>query len=100
MEAGRNFEKPSRLGLLFFSNSFFAHRLSRDPSCAARARPRPSLSEYRRRKKGKSRFVGHLRVVFPVSGGSPPPFSGASSLPWRAGAPGAASALETGSAHG
>src|SRR5437773_3799119 len=25
MEAGRNFENPSRLGLLFLSNSFIAH---------------------------------------------------------------------------
>src|SRR5436190_13723271 len=33
MEAGRNFENPSRLGLLFLSNSFIAHPFSRDP-CA------------------------------------------------------------------
>jgi hypothetical protein len=37
MEAGRNFEKPSRLGLLFLlSNSFIAHPFSLDPLCAAR----------------------------------------------------------------
>jgi len=48
MEAGRNFEKPSRPGLLFLSNSFIAHPFSLDPSCAAFARALPTLIEYRR----------------------------------------------------
>jgi len=48
MEAGRNFEKPSRPGLLFLSNSFIAHPFSLDPSCAAFARALPTLIAYRR----------------------------------------------------
>ena len=58
MEAGRNFEKPSRLGLLFLSNSFIAHPFSLDPSCAVRARARSLLGQYRRRSKRKSRLSG------------------------------------------
>src|SRR5439155_8591232 len=41
MDAGRNFEKPSRLGLLFLSNSFIAHPFSLDPLCAAQAQASP-----------------------------------------------------------
>jgi hypothetical protein len=48
IDAGRNFEKPSRPGLLFFSNSFIAHPFSLDPSCTARARALSWLDEYRR----------------------------------------------------
>src|SRR5438105_8498897 len=48
MEAGRNLEKPSRLGLLFLSNSFIAHPFSLDPLCAARACAPGDVNEYRR----------------------------------------------------
>src|SRR5678810_1277845 len=36
IEAGRNFDRPSRLGLPFLSNSFIAHPFSLGPSLAAR----------------------------------------------------------------
>jgi len=48
IEAGRNFEKPSRPGLLFLSNSFIAHPFSLDPSCASLAQALQTLIEYRR----------------------------------------------------
>jgi len=48
MEAGRNFEKPSRPGLLFLSNSFIAHPFSLDSSDTALARSAQMLTEYRR----------------------------------------------------
>jgi hypothetical protein len=51
MEAGRNFENPSRLGLLFLSNSFIAHPFSRNPVCAARTRAFALCSKYRRLEK-------------------------------------------------
>jgi hypothetical protein len=48
IEAGRNFEKPSRPGLLFLSNSFIVHPFSLDSSCTALARSAEMLIEYRR----------------------------------------------------
>src|SRR2546426_3640183 len=63
MEAGRNFEKPSRLGLLFLSNSFIAHPFSLDPLCAAHAHTHSPCSKYRRHEKRKSRLVGNLPPV-------------------------------------
>src|SRR5713101_965035 len=62
MDAGRNFEKPSRLGLLFLSNSFIAHPFSLDPSCAACARAF-RLAEYRRLEKRKSRLAAYLPAI-------------------------------------
>src|SRR6266513_686621 len=62
MEAGRNFEKPSRLGLLFLSNSFIAHPFSLDPLCAAQAHAF-ACSKYRRQGKRKSRLAGNLPPV-------------------------------------
>src|SRR5256712_2129418 len=61
MEAGRNFENPSRLGLLFLSNSFIAHPFSR--VCAARPRALASCSKYRRLEKRKSRLAAYLPSV-------------------------------------
>src|SRR5437870_3010719 len=55
MEAGRNFENPSRFGLLRFSNSFIAHPFSRMP-CEPLARRHSPLTEYRRLQKRKSRL--------------------------------------------
>src|SRR2546422_8007942 len=55
MEAGRNFEKPSRLGLLFLSNSFIAHPFSLDPLCAAHAhafRPARSIGGTKKESQG------------------------------------------------
>src|SRR5207245_3945110 len=63
MEAGRNFEKPSRLGLLFLSNSFIAHPFSLDPLCAAQAQACAMCSKYRRLQKRKSRLAGNLPLV-------------------------------------
>src|SRR6266850_3779412 len=63
MEAGRNFEKPSRPGLLFLSNSFIAHPFSLDPLCAAHALAFLVCSKYRRLQKRKSRLVGNLPSV-------------------------------------
>jgi hypothetical protein len=48
IEAGRNFENPSRLGLLFLSNSFIAHPFSLDPLFAAHAQAFAVCSKYRR----------------------------------------------------
>jgi hypothetical protein len=48
MDAGRNLEKPSRLGLDFLSNSFIAHPFSLDPLCAAQAHELAMCSKYRR----------------------------------------------------
>src|SRR5207237_8227949 len=59
MEEGRNFEKPSRLGLPFLSNSFIAHPFLPDLSCAARAVFSVSLSEYMRQSESTSRLRGH-----------------------------------------
>src|SRR5207249_471122 len=61
MEAGRNFENPSRLGLLFLSNSFIAHPFSH--VCAARPRALASCSKYRRLEKRKSRLAAYLPSV-------------------------------------
>src|SRR5438445_3643210 len=79
MEAGRNFENPSRLGLLFLSNSFIAHPFSR--VCAARPRALASCSKYRRLEKRKSRLAAYLPPVeslnslhFPPSLAVPRPF--------------------------
>src|SRR6266542_3353129 len=58
MEAGRNFENPSRFGLLRFSNSFIAHPFSRMP-CEPLAR-HSRLTEYRRLQKRKSRLHASL----------------------------------------
>src|SRR5215831_12304391 len=63
IEAGRNFEKPSRLGLLFLSNSFIAHPFSLDPLCAAHAHAFVVCSKYRRLQKRKSRLAGNLPPV-------------------------------------
>src|SRR2546422_813322 len=63
MDAGRNFEKPSRLGLLFLSNSFIAHPFSLDPLCAAQAQACAMCSKYRRLQKRKSRLAGNLPLV-------------------------------------
>src|SRR3989475_10111366 len=63
MEAGRNFENPSRLGLLFLSNSFIAHPFSRCRVCALCARPLASCSKYRRLEKRKSRLAPYLPPV-------------------------------------
>src|SRR5437870_2285704 len=63
MEAGRNFENPSRLGLLFLSNSFLAHPFPRCRVCAPRARPLASCSKYRRREQRKSRLAAYLPPV-------------------------------------
>src|SRR5213594_1737285 len=59
IEAGRNLEKPSRLGLLFLSNSFIAHPFSLDPLCAAHAQAFAVCSKYRRLQKRKSRLAGN-----------------------------------------
>src|ERR1051325_8327430 len=56
IEEGRNLEKPSRLGLPFFSNSFIAHPFLPDLSCGARALFSERLSEYRGRSECKSRL--------------------------------------------
>src|SRR5438552_17121266 len=61
MEAGRNFENPSRLGLLFLSNSFIAHPFSH--VCAARPGALASCSKYRRLEKRKSRLAAYLPSV-------------------------------------
>src|SRR5216117_1047618 len=61
MEAGRNFENPSRLGLLFLSNSFIAHPFSH--VCAARPGALASCSKYRRREKRNSRLAAYLPSV-------------------------------------
>src|SRR3989442_2209953 len=81
MEAGRNFENPSRLGLLFLSNSFIAHPFSRCRVCALCARPLASCSKYRRLEKRKSRLAPYLPPVeslnslhFPPSLAAPRPF--------------------------
>src|SRR3989475_112134 len=81
MEAGRNFENPSRLGLLFLSNSFIAHPFSRCRVCALCARPLASCSKYRRLEKRKSRLAAYLPPVeslnslhFPPSLAAPRPF--------------------------
>src|SRR5207237_2918901 len=63
IEAGRNLEKPSRLGLLFLSNSFIAHPFSLDPLFAAHAQALAVCSKYRRLEKRKSRLAGNLPPV-------------------------------------
>src|SRR3990172_2219429 len=108
MDAGRNFENPSRLGLDFLSNSFIAHPFSLDFPCAARTR---TLTEYRRLEKRKSRMAGSLPTVeslnclrfspprsirvHAAAPGGPVPHSRASSVPSRR----AGSARETGGAR-
>src|SRR5439155_513304 len=55
MEAGRNFENPSRLGLLFLSNSFIAHPFSRCRVCAPCARDSPrarSIGGWKKESQG------------------------------------------------
>src|SRR5215813_3743446 len=92
IEAGRNFEKPSRLGLLFLSNSFIAHPFSLDPLCAAHAHTFVVCSKYRRLEKRKSRLAGNLPPVdmlnflcfSPISVAPPPlraPHAGLTSEP-------------------
>src|SRR5437667_9116097 len=60
IEAGRNLEKPSRLGLLFLSNSFIAHPFSLDPLFSAHAQPLAMCPKYKRLEKRKSRLAGKL----------------------------------------
>src|SRR5438034_5862689 len=61
MDAGRNFEIPSRLGFLFLSSSFIADPFSH--VCAARPGALASCSKYRRLEKRKSRLAAYLPSV-------------------------------------
>jgi hypothetical protein len=63
MDAGRNLENPSRLGLPFFSNSFIAHPSLLTPRGPPICGCWDCWSKYRRLKKRKSRLSAHDFVL-------------------------------------